>query len=85
MKQNNPRGLSASAPGLNTCILQLFSNIFSETPWSIKAKLPVKPSLEVGKKLYIKGTGHMSKMAALLIYGKNLRKSSPTYLIVLRS
>ena len=28
-----------------------------ETPW------------EVGKKVYINGTGHMTKMAAMLIYG----------------
>ena len=31
---------------------------------------------EVGKKVYINGTGHMTKMAAMLIYGKNLQKSN---------
>ena len=31
------------------------------------------------------GPGHMTKMAAMPIYGKNLQKSSPTELIVLWS
>ena len=37
----------------------------------------MEPSWEVGKKVYINGTGHMTKMAAMLIYGKYLQKSSP--------
>ena len=60
------------------------SNIFfSETVWPIKAKFRVGPPWEVGKKVYINGAGHITKMAAMLIYGKNLQKSSPTELIVL--
>ena len=39
--------------------------------------------LEEGKKLYINGPGHMTKMAAMLMYGKHLQKSSPTELIKL--
>ena len=35
-----------------------------------------------GKKIYINGPGHMTKMAVMPIYGKNLQKSS-TELIVL--
>ena len=31
------------------------------------------PPLEVGKQVYIKGTGHMTKMAAMLIYGRSLQ------------
>ena len=31
-----------------------------------------------GKTVYINGTGHMTKMSAMLIYGKNLKTSSPT-------
>ena len=54
-----------------------------ETAWPIKAKFHVEPCLEVGKKVYINGTGHMTKMAVMLVYGKNLQKSSPTELIVL--
>ena len=29
-----------------------------------------------GTKVYINGSGHMTKMAAMPIYGKNLKKSS---------
>ena len=48
-------------------------NIFSsETAWSIKAKLYVEPPWEGGTKVYINGPGHMTKMAAMPIYGKNL-------------
>ena len=32
-----------------------------------------KPPWEVGKKVYINGTGHMTKMAAMPIYGTNLK------------
>ena len=31
-----------------------------------------EPLWEVGKKVYINGTGHMTKMAAMPIYYKNL-------------
>ena len=34
----------------------------------------MEPPWEDGKKVYINGTGHMAKMAAMLIYGKNLKK-----------
>ena len=44
--------------------------------WPIKAKFRVEPPLEVGKKVYINGTGHMTKMVAMLIYGKNLKRIS---------
>ena len=37
------------------------------------------------KKVYIIGPGHMTKMAAMPIYDKNLQKSSPAELIVLLS
>ena len=55
-----------------------FSNIFSfETAWPIKAKFYMEPPWEGGRKVYINGPGHMTKMAAIPIYGKNLKKSSP--------
>ena len=55
-----------------------FSNIFSETAWPIKAKFYLEPPWEGGTKGYINGPGHMTKMAAMPIYGKNLKKfSSP--------
>ena len=55
-----------------------FSNVFSsETAWPIKAKFNVEPPWEGGTKVCINGPGHMTKMAAMPIYGKNLKKSSP--------
>ena len=57
--------------------MSTFSNVFSsETAWPIKAKFYVEPPWEGGTKVYINGPGHMTKMAAMLIYGKNLKKSS---------
>ena len=54
-----------------------FSNVFSsETTWPIKAKFNVEPPWIGGKKVYINGPGHMTKMAARPIHGKNLQKSS---------
>ena len=54
-----------------------FSNSFSsETALAIKAKFYVEPPWEGGTKVYINGPGHMTKMAATPIYGKNLKKSS---------
>ena len=48
-------------------------NIFSsETALPIKAKFYVESPLEGGTKIYINGPGHMTKMAAMPIYGKNL-------------
>ena len=56
-----------------------FSNVFSsETAWPIKAKFYVEPPWEGGNKVYINGPGHMTKMATMPIYGKNLKKSSST-------
>ena len=53
------------------------SNIFfSTTTWPIKAKFYAEPPWEGGTKVYINGPGHMTKMAAMPIYGKNLKKSS---------
>ena len=50
-----------------------FSNIFSsETAWPIKAKFYVEPPWEGGTKVCINGPGHMTKMAAMSIFGKNL-------------
>ena len=51
-----------------------FSNVFSfETDWPIKAKFYVEPPWEGGTKVCINSPGHMSKMAAMHIYGKNLK------------
>ena len=53
-----------------------FSNIFSsETTGPIEAKFHVAPPWDGGMKVYSNGSGHLTKMAAMPIYGKNLKKS----------
>ena len=59
------------------CMLSTFSNIFSyETTGPIEAKFHVVPPLDGGTKICSNGPDHMTKMAAMPIYGKNLKKSS---------
>ena len=54
-----------------------FSNYFSlETAVAIEAKFHMEPPWDGGMKDYSKGPGHMTNMAAMPIYGKNLKKSS---------
>ena len=51
------------------------SNIFfSETAWPIKAKFYVEPHWVGGTKVCSRHLGHMTKMAATPIYGKNPSK-----------
>ena len=55
-------------------VVHPFSNIFSsETAWPIKAKFYVERPWEGGTKVFIYGPGHITKMAAMPIYGKNLK------------
>ena len=58
-------------------------NIFSsETALPIKAKFYVEPPWEGGTKVYINDPGHMTKMAAMPIYGKtfkNLLRNQKSY------
>ena len=52
-----------------------YSNIFfSETDWPIKAKFYVEPPWEGGTIFCSRHLGHMTKMAATPIYGKNPSK-----------
>ena len=60
-------------PSASVVVRPHFSNIFSsETAWPIKAKFYVEPPWGEGTKVYINDPGHMTKMAATPIYGKNL-------------
>ena len=54
------------------CRQQCLNIFFSETALPIKAKFYVEPPWEGGTKVCINGPGHMTKMAAMPIYGKNL-------------
>ena len=52
-------------------------NIFSsETTGPIKVKFHMELLWDGGRKVCSKGPGQMTKMAAMLIYGRNLKKSS---------
>ena len=54
-----------------------FSSFFSfETARLIKAKFHVKPPWDGATKVCLNGPGHMTNMAVMPIYGKNLKKSS---------
>ena len=54
-----------------------FSNFFSlETSTRTEANFHVEPPLDGGTKIYTNGPGHMTSMAAMPIYDKNLKKSS---------
>ena len=53
-----------------------FSNIFSETTGPVEANFYVEPPWVGGTKVPSISHGHMTKMAAMPIYGKNLKKSS---------
>ena len=49
---------------------------FSETPGPIKVRFHMELLWDGGRKVCSNGPGHMTKMAAMPIYGKNLKKSS---------
>ena len=54
-----------------------FSNFFSlETAKPIEAKFHVDHPWDSGTKICSNGLGHMTKMAAMSIYGKNIKTSS---------
>ena len=54
-----------------------FSNIYSETTEPVEAKFHVEPPWDRVTKVCSNGPGHMTKMADMPIYGKNLKSSSP--------
>ena len=57
--------------------MSTFSNIFSsETTRQIEAKFHMEAPWDGGTKVCSNCPGHMTKMAAMSIYGKNLQKSS---------
>ena len=47
---------------------------FSETTWPIKLKFYVEPPCVGGMKVCSRDLGHITKMAAMPIYGKNSSK-----------
>ena len=62
---------------MRVCSMTTSSNIFySETTGPIKVKIHMEPSWDRGTKVCSIGPGHVTKIAAMPIYGKNLKKSS---------
>ena len=54
--------------------MSTFSNIFSsETTGPIEAKFHMEPPWDGGTKVGSNGPGHMTKIAHMPIYGKNLK------------
>ena len=54
-----------------------FSDFFSwETARPIEAKFHVDPPWDGGMKVCSNDFGHLTKMATMLIYGKNMKNSS---------
>ena len=55
-----------------------YVNIFnihsSETTEPVKVKFHMEPPWDGGTKVCSNGPGHMTKMATILIYGKNIKK-----------
>ena len=51
------------------------SFFFLETACPIEAKLYVEPPWDGGTKVWSNGVGHMTKMAAMPIYDKNIKKN----------
>ena len=71
----DPRGSNAPTSDQYTCISPKYSNVFSsETARPIKTKFYMQHQLEGVINVYINNSGHMTKMAAMPIYGKNPSK-----------
>ena len=54
----------------------IFNFLFLETAWPIEAKFYVEPPWDGETKIWSNGLSHMTRMAVMPIYGKNLKKSS---------
>ena len=52
----------------------IFIFFFLETAWPIEAKFYVEPPWDGGTKVWSNGLYHMTKLAAMPIYDKNLKK-----------
>ena len=66
---------AASVVGLSVCRPHSL-NISSETTGPFEAKFHVESPWDGGTNVCSNGPGHMTKMATMAIYGKNLKKSS---------
>ena len=60
--------------GTRSLRFNIFIFFFLETAWPIEAKFYVEPPCDGGTKVWSNGLYHMTKFAAMPIYGKNLEK-----------
>ena len=73
----NIKGQGHSLTSVQGHSYSTFSNFFSlETAGPIEAKFYVEPQWDQKMKVYSNGPGHMTNIATMPIYGKNLKKSS---------
>ena len=68
------RSRSFTDPGPRSLRFKIFKILFLETAGPIKAKFHVEPPWDLGTKVYTNGPGHMTNMAVMLSYGKDLKK-----------
>ena len=57
--------------------VNILTDFYSETSLPISVKFHMQPLGSGGTKICWNGPGHMTKMAFMPKYGKNLKKSSP--------
>ena len=62
-----------------SCLSTFSKGFCSETTGSISFKFHMQSSSKGGKKVYIFDLGHMTKLVAMPIYGKNLKKKFVTH------
>ena len=69
----NIRGQGHALPFVEDHSVSAFSNFLSlETAWPIEAKFHVEPPWDGETIACSNGLGHMTKMATMPVYGKNL-------------
>ena len=62
--------------GQRSLRFQSLNLFFSKTVGRVGTKIHIKALGRLGMKIYTNDLGHMTDMAAMLIYGKNLKTSS---------
>ena len=63
--------------GQRSLRFQSLNLFFTETVGQFGTKAHMKAKVRMGMKIYTNELGHMTSMATMPIYGKNLKKSSP--------
>ena len=86
MKNNLHQGVVCPCPGvIYMYIANIFKALLLKKPMTNQSQISCEASLEMGKKVYINGPGHKTKMAAtpIYIYGKknfkNLLQNRKSY------